>query len=348
MATPALVPDASQSNISGPQIVPIPRPKSPRLGIHVLLFVVTLLSTTMVGMRYMYNFRLGHFPLASDADIFPFDWVWANRAHFTSGLPFSLTLLLILLTHEFGHYFACRYYGVKATLPYLLPAPSLSGTAGAVIRLRSRIKSRRALLTIGGMGPLAGFVVALGCCMAGLAMSRTVAADPLHLVVLERPLLLRLSLLLFHKDAAAPLLWHPVLVASWIGILITSLNLIPAGQLDGGHIVYALSPRVHRVVTNVTLLALVVLGITCWLGWLLWCALLLVPGMRHPNVESTDELRPVHKLLAASGLVMFVLCATPKPFSDSSLLAILHRWPWLVSFVHHSPLLTSIARHLHR
>ena len=336
MATPALVPDQPaehpQSAVPDPRIHPRPRAKTTPLWVHLLLLVITLLSTTLVGMRYMDNFRQGRFPLASDADIFPFHWMWDNVSHFGQGLPFSLTLLGILLTHEFGHYFACRSYDVKATLPFLLPAPSLSGTAGAIIRLRSRVKSRKALLAIGAMGPLCGFAVALAGILAGLACSRSVAVEPHHLVVLERPLLLRGLMHLLspalHLQPGAPLLWHPVLVASWIGILITSLNLIPAGQLDGGHIIYALSPKVHRVITRVTMLGLVVLGIFFWLGWLLWCALLLFPGMRHPRLESTDTLTWKHKLMAAGCLVMFFLCATPRPFSDYSLLVVLHRLHW--------------------
>jgi len=123
--------------------------KLERPWIQAGLLLLTLFSTTMVGMRYMVNFQQGKFPLSSDADVFPFRWVCANISHFALGLPFSLTLLGILLTHEFGHYFACRAYGIRVTMPYLIPAPSLSGTAGAVIRLQSRVKSRSALLSIG-------------------------------------------------------------------------------------------------------------------------------------------------------------------------------------------------------
>ncbi len=280
-------------------------------------------------MRYADNFNHGLFPLTSDADIFPYSWVFANLRHLAIGLPFACTLLGILLTHEFGHYFACRYYRVRATLPYMLPAPSLSGTAGAVIRLKSRVKARAALLMIGAMGPIAGFAVALGTTTIGLMLSHPVSAEPVKLVGFSTPLLIDLLLGVLngplHRHLNGPLLWHPVLVASWIGLLITSLNLIPAGQLDGGHILYSLSPRVHRTVTNVMLVVLVVCGLFCWMGWLLWAGLLLLPGMRHPRVPVDNTLpRPV-AMLAPVTLVIFILCATPTPFKNTSLLHVIEK-----------------------
>jgi len=319
-----------------------PRPAKPeRLWIQALLLLVTLFSTTMVGMRYMANFQQGIFPLASDADIFPYRWDMANLSHFTLGLPFSLTLLGILLTHEFGHYFACRGFGIRATLPYLLPAPSLSGTAGAVIRLKSRVKSRAALLAIGALGPIAGFVVAVVMACVGLALSKTVAVEPTKLVTFNSPLLLKLLSTLpiaaFHGRLSAPLIWHPIFIASWIGILITSLNLIPAGQLDGGHILYSISPRLHGIVTYAVMALLVFLGVEYWLGWLLWTALLCLPGMRHPTVKDTEHLSPTLLLLAPIALLILILTATPEPFSHSSLIDVLHK----------SGLLEWIRHHLH-
>jgi len=277
-------------------------------------------------MRYMFNFHRGIFPLATDADIFPYDWVYSNMRHFAEGLPFSATLLGILLIHEFGHYFACRAYGVRATLPYLLPAPSLSGTAGAVIRLRSRVKTRAALLAIGAFGPISGFIAALIMACVGIMLSQPVAVEPVKLVNFSKPLIIRLLEHVIKPGgqpySGGPVLWHPVFVAAWIAILITSLNLVPAGQLDGGHILYAVSPRVHRIVTYVTMGVLVVLGITSWPGWLIWAALLLLPGMRHPKVQ--DPVQPGFPLLIVAPicLVIFVVCATPRPFTSPGLLQI--------------------------
>jgi membrane-associated protease RseP (regulator of RpoE activity) len=322
MATPAMLHE-DRRGATAPS-----RPAQPaRPWIQAVLLILTLFSTTMVGMRYMVNFQQGKFPLSSDADIFPFRWVCANMSHFALGLPFSLTLLGILLTHEFGHYFACRAYGIRVSMPYLIPAPSLSGTAGAVIRLQSRVKSRKALLSIGAIGPIAGFLVAMVMACIGFRLSRIVAVEPQKLVNFQSPLLFQLLHHLlghrFHLSFDAPLLWHPVLVASWIGVLITSLNLLPAGQLDGGHVLYSLSPRIHRKTTYAVMAGLVYLGVFHWLGWLFWAGLLCLPGMRHPAVRDTDPLPGKLVLLAPVALLILVLTATPEPFTRSSLLEII-------------------------
>lgn len=294
------------------------------------MFCVTACSTTAVGMRYMYNFKLGLAPLSSDGDILPFAWVLDNLRDFSQGLPFSLTLVAILLAHEFGHYFACRAYGVSASLPYLLPAPSLSGTFGAVIRLRSQVSSRAALIVIGAMGPIAGFLVSVIAVAFGLSLSRYSSVPVLHRV--ESPLVisgLHAMLGALHAGegthSLALLIPHPVLVASWIGILVTALNLVPAGQLDGGHILYAVAPALHMTVTRIITVALLVMGIYGWCGWLLWGLILLLPGMRHPKVQGHDRIKPWHYALLPVCLVILILTATPQPFPGYSLLGLLHK-----------------------
>ena len=239
-------------------------PAIKRIGIPVLLFVITVCSTTAVGMRYMHNFRLGQAPLVSDADILPYDWVWANLRDWATGIPFSLTLITILLAHEFGHYFACRKFKVRSTLPYLLPAPSLSGSFGAVIRLRSRVRSRAALIVIGAAGPIAGFIVAIAAVFLGLSLS---TYAPVRIVHLQAPLLITMIHGILRHTGPGPMLPplhlivpHPILIASWIGLLITALNLIPAGQLDGGHILYAISPAAHKVSSRASTVLLFALG----------------------------------------------------------------------------------------
>ena len=319
MATPAML----QENILA-NSVPLEEIAPRRLWIQATLLLVTFFSTTMVGMRYMVNFQQGKFPISSDADVLPFRWAYANLSHFALGLPFSLTILGILLTHEFGHYFACRQYGIRASMPYLVPAPSLSGTAGALIRLKTSVPSRSALLAIGAVGPIAGFMVAVVMASIGLAMSTQVAVEPVKLVSFQPPLLFKLLSALLgpivHVRLGAPLLWHPILIASWVGLLITSLNLLPAGQLDGGHILYALSPRIHRVVTYLMRALLVYLGITHWPGWFLWAAVLCLPGMRHPPVHDTAPISKGLLTLAPVTLVILMLAATPNPFTRPSLI----------------------------
>ena len=327
MATPAILQE-QLSPVAGSSASARPTLLLKDAWIQGVLFVATLSTTTLVGMRYMDNFRHGRFPIASDADIFPYHWVLANLSHASLGLPFSLTLLAILLTHEFGHYFACRAHSIRATLPYLLPAPSLSGTAGAVIRLKSRVKTRAALLAIGAFGPVSGFAVALVMACAGIALSVPVASKPAQLVGLNQPLLFVLLRKLFstvtHQPFTGPLLWHPMLLASWIGLLITSLNLVPAGQLDGGHILYSISPRLHRALTWIILAVLLGLGIFYWVGWLLWGSLLLLPGMRHPKVQDETPLSRPMLALGAFCILIFILTATPMPFQDANLMQTIH------------------------
>ena len=313
--------------MTSPSLTRQPLPLSPahesdmsfrRLLAPVGLFLVTLCSTTAVGMRYMYNFQLGRPPITDDADILPYLWVWHNLHQLTLGLPFSLTLISILLAHEFGHYFACRYFKVDATLPYMLPAPSLSGTFGAVIRLRARVPSRAALICIGAAGPIAGFMVAIAGVWAGLAHS-TYALVPVTQHI-QAPLLMAMLQELQHAPSPLPLIVpHPVLSASWIGLLITSLNLIPAGQLDGGHIVYAFSPRAHRITSRVTTAVLLVIGVLYWVGWILWALVLLLPNMRHPRVPAVGPLKLWQRALLPICIVILLFSGMYRPFQGYAL-----------------------------
>ncbi len=296
-----------------------------RIVVPILLFALTLCSTTAVGMRYMHNFRLGQAPLSTDADILPYTWVLANLRSFAAGLPFSLTLIAILLAHEFGHYTACRFYRIRCTLPWLLPAPSLSGTFGAVIRLQSSIRSPAALIAVGASGPIAGFLVAVVTIVLGIAWS-TYSVTP---VIDVQPSLLIFTLhALVHPHSNLRLIVpHPVLTASWIGVLITALNLIPAGQLDGGHIVYALSPRAHRISSRLVSASLFVCGFFFWAGWLLWALVLLLPAMRHPRVPDSRPLTRSQMALFPACLAIFLLCVTYHPFHGYSVFDVLRKLP---------------------
>lgn len=305
-----------------------------RYGLQLLLLASTLLTTTFIGMRYMYDFEQGQSPLSSSADIFPYDWAWDHLSRFADGLPFSLTLIAILLAHEFGHYAACRFYGLDATLPFIFPAPTLSGTFGAVIRIRSRIKSRAALLVIGASGPIAGFCVAIATTCYGLVHSTAIVGDAApSMIRIGAPALIGLlrSMLLGSNQDIPPLVQmvpHPVLVASWIGLLITSINLIPAGQLDGGHIVYALSPRAHKITHHLMIGVLLYLGTAEWIGWLFWAVLLMLPGMKHPKVADTSPLGLRFVLLALAALAIFLLTAATQPSTGLSLIQVMARMHW--------------------
>ena len=308
------------------------RPASSPIWVHLLLFLLTLFTTTALGMRYMVNFNQGKPPLSSSEDIVPHVWMAGHLNLLPMGLPFSLTLLAILLAHEFAHYAACRYVGVRASLPYLLPAPTLSGTVGAVIRLRSRIRSRRALLLIGASGPIAGFLVAVVTTWVGLANSRP---EPVasSIVRFNPPLLLQIfHVLVQGANHSLPDIYnivpHPMVVASWVGVLITAVNLIPAGQLDGGHILYAISPKAHHIGTQITIGVLMLLGTVYWIGWLLWAMLLMLPAMKHPNVPLDDEMEPWQVGVIAVCGVIFLLCFSLQPFADASLVAEFSRITW--------------------
>jgi len=336
MSTYGLIDVATTTDtLQNVQPVPHWRSSPRRLVLQAGLAMLTFFSTTVIGMRYMYNFRLGLPPLVTDADIFPYKWIYENMNHFSDGLPFSCTLLGILLCHEFGHFMACQRYKVKATLPFLLPAPTLSGTAGAVIRLRSRIRSRKALLHIGAAGPIAGFIFAVPCVVMGLWLSIPIAAGTAgemdHFRVNSPLLIIGLRYIVhFFKPDTPPLLGmvpHPILVAAWVGVFITSLNLLPAGQLDGGHVIYSVSPKLHKTTTNLTILLAIIAGAGFWIGWLLWAVLLMLPGMRHPQVKPTeqDDREGPHLALVFTCGVLFLLTMMLQPFNGTSLIELFHK-----------------------
>jgi membrane-associated protease RseP (regulator of RpoE activity) len=301
----------------------------------LLLLCASVVTTTANGARFMQNFVEGLAPVVRDSDLWPWGWLSDHPELFKTGLPFSLSLLGILLIHEFGHYFACRWHKIRATLPWVLPAPTLSGTAGAIIKLRNRIPSRDALMDVGIYGPLAGYVASALTVAVGFVLSYHAAADaPVAIVRFGgEPLTIGLLHdLLAHWDPALAsfdhITPHPVLVAGWIGLFITSLNLIPAGQLDGGHILYAVSPKAHRLVTNFLPILLFIMGTLYWVGWILWGLLLMIPALRHPKVPADPGLTRGRKALAWIGLVLFLLTFSPTPFHDSSLMHFFHIDPF--------------------
>jgi membrane-associated protease RseP (regulator of RpoE activity) len=301
----------------------------------LILLGASVITTTANGARFMQNFAEGLPPVVRDSDLWPWGWLSDHPEMFKSGWPFTLSLLGILLIHEFGHYFACRWHKVRATLPWVLPAPTLSGTAGAIIRIGNRIPNRNALMDVGIYGPLAGYVASVVALAVGFALSYHAPANAPAAIVRfgGEPLTIHLvHSLLSHWDPATPsfdhIAPHPVLVAGWIGLFITSLNLIPGGQLDGGHILYAVSPRAHRIVTNILPIVLFVMGTLYWVGWLLWGIFLMIPMMRHPKVAVIPELSRGRLTLAIVGLVILMLTFTPTPFYDNSLMHFFHIDPF--------------------
>jgi membrane-associated protease RseP (regulator of RpoE activity) len=235
------------------------------------------------------------------------------------GVPFAATLLTILLVHESGHYLMCLRHGVRASLPYFLPAPPNIfplGTFGAFIRIRSRFPDRRALFDIGAAGPWAGFLVAVGATIVGLRLSTIMPTPPTeHTIELGDSLL---TAFLTHVVVGADpetVMLHPVAFAGWVGLFVTSLNLLPAGQLDGGHVLYAVVGRRTRLPAAILLAALIWLGIRGWPGWLLWAAIITVMlSIGHP--ASQDDVRPVgtaRTVYAIATLVVFAVTFVPQP-----------------------------------
>jgi hypothetical protein len=306
------------------------QPPSPRYWLHILLFLATIFTTLIVGAKMEFDFLHNVPPFVHGDEIlplFPIGWAVREPARLLLGIPFSATLLLILLAHEMGHYLCCRYYGVYATLPFFIPAPTLIGTLGAVIRIRSPIRSRSALFDIGIAGPIAGFLVALTVLLIAMPYSKaTPAAMAGSDIEMGYPLIFRvvravLSLadLRGGSSSLQDIYFHPTAIAAWVGMFATALNLLPGGQLDGGHIVFSLNPRAHRVVSRLTILALIPMAYYFWAGWLIWAVLLRISGMRHPMVEAWPGVSGGRRWIAALGLLMMVLTLTPAPFAHSSL-----------------------------
>ena len=287
---------------------------------YVFLFVLTVLTTTTAGAAHYASFQVGF----TGTDV-PFTWPQL----FLRGFWYSIPILAILGTHELGHYFACRYYGVEASKPYFLPMPFvLTGTLGAFIRIRQPIPTKRQLFDIGIAGPIAGFVVAVPVLFLGMYLSTVVELPPDLQgsgFRIGRPLLYNaVRWLTFGSVPDGSIVnIHPVLFAAWFGLLATALNLFPIGQLDGGHISYAVLGRGSTIVTIVMVLC--VIGLTFWsMSWAVWAGLmivmLLVFGPRHPRTPDEDEpLDPARKWLALFAVVMFVLCFTPAPIEPFDL-----------------------------
>ena len=284
---------------------------------HLVLFAATLVSTTLWGIGYHLGFAGGNAPISL-----------TSPALYANGLWYSAAVLAILGAHEMGHYLACRYYRIDASLPYFLPSPFLGGTLGAFIRIRQPIPNKRQLFDIGIAGPIAGFLVAVPVLFVGLQLSGIVRA-PTSGVVEEygEPLLLKglMSFILGTPPEGYIVNAHPFVFAAWFGMLATALNLFPFGQLDGGHISYAVLGRRSTVVTYATLVGMMALSFLA-VSWVLWSvllgAMLYFLGARHPRTPDEDVPLDAGRLvLAAFAVVMFVLCFTPVPVSRIDLLA---------------------------
>ncbi len=267
--------------------------------IHILLFIATFFTTLFAG--------------ALLNGVIP----WEQPEKIYLGLPFSFTLLLILMTHELSHYFTSRRHNVSASLPYFIPAPSIIGTFGAIIKMKPPIPDRRSLIDIGASGPIGGFIIAVIATIIGLKWSEIKPAGEIQegIAFGSSILFSFISEIMLNVDPEKfDVILHPIAFAGWIGLLVTSLNLLPIGQLDGGHIVYALFGEKHGLIAKITIPVLLVMGIVFWRGWIIWAVLMIIIGYRHPPVVYPDiQLDKKRIYVGWVSLVIFILTFTPTP-----------------------------------
>ncbi len=278
------------------------------LYLPLILFMVTVFTTLWAG-AYQVNTK----PVEG-----PLDFLVRYPENVFQGWPFAATLLGILVTHEFGHFWLSRIHRVPASLPLFIPGPpQFIGTFGAIIRMRSPIMNRKALFDIGVAGPIAGFVVAVFALLIGLSMSTVVPKMGLYGLQLGEPLLLQFfAWLIFGPiPETYDIVLHPVGFAAWFGLFVTALNLIPIGQLDGGHVAFALFGKRQRTVAFAILPILVGLGIWGWPGWLLWAGLTGLVGIAHPPViDPATELGRGRVWVGWLAMAIFILSFSPVPF----------------------------------
>ena len=281
--------------------------------LNIVLFVVTFLTTLVVGTFHAMNISFDSF-----AGFVGFlKGLAADPLKLVTGLPFSVSLMVILLSHEAAHYIASKKHRVVATLPYFIPAPSVFGTLGAFIRMKSPITTKNALMDIGASGPIAGFVMSVLACAVGLSLSRVMPVVQVTDGFMFGPSLLfygmaRLILGNIPPDYGVSM--NPIAFAGWIGFFVTSLNLIPVGQLDGGHIAYALLGERHAKISKILIGVLFVMGIVLYEGWLIWAVLLIVLGFRHPPIVYSDiPLDRRRRIVGWIALAIFIATFTPVP-----------------------------------
>ncbi len=303
-----------------PQLVekPAPRPRRRPLWPALVLFLLTILSTLSVGAEFAQSYAENREPFSGDQNSFammllPFE----HPAVLALGIPFSFTLLTILLAHEMGHYFAGKFHGIDVSYPYFIPAPNVFGTFGAFIRIRSPIATRRALFDVGLSGPVVGFVFALPALAYGIATSKIVpGAEANASLVFGHPLLVRFFAVLYHPNVDVTwVLLNPVARAAWVGLFVTALNLLPVWQLDGGHVMYSLASRWHRGISIALSVGLIAMGMLSPV-WYVWGVLLLLLTLRFRHPPVYDHWQPLdssRRAWAAAALVIFLLCFTPWP-----------------------------------
>ena len=294
-----------------------------RLWLNVLLFIITVFSTIFVGISWSINYKYAEYLGEMNELPISIDLILDPQILLLSVL-YAVVLLGILLGHEFGHFLTCRYYNIDATLPFFIPAPTLIGTMGAFIKIKSPITRKRQLFDIGVAGPLTGFILAVPTLFVGLSLSKVIAPLPREgSFILGEPLVLKIfsSLLFRGVPPESDMILHPIAFAGWVGILVTAFNLFPIGQLDGGHVFYALLGKKSIRYSRYILFIFVFLGIFFWIGWLFWALLISVLGLKHPRILDEDTpLSRQRRVLGIVVLLIFILSFIPDPIKGYNLL----------------------------
>lgn len=289
---------------------PLPPPNTfSDWGLPILLFGLTAFTTLWAG-AYQVNTKP-----ATGA----WDFLTKYPDSLINGLPFAATLLGILVTHEMGHYILSRIHRVPASFPLFIPGPpQFIGTFGAVIRMRSPIMRRRALFDIGVAGPIAGFFAAVLALIIGLSFSYVIPKEHAFGLQLGEPLLLQgIAWLMFGPiPLTHDLVLHPIAFAAWFGFFVTAINLLPLGQLDGGHVAFAVFGRQQRLLAYMTVPILLYLGFTGWPGWFIWVGMAGMIGLTHPPIADPDvSLGKGRRWVAWGALLIFIITFAPVPFS---------------------------------
>jgi hypothetical protein len=287
-----------------------------RIWLNILLFVVTVIATFVVGFSWSIGYKYAAL-FSQDPELGVDPGMIMNPEIVILSLIYAVVLLGILLGHEMGHYLACRYYKIDATLPYFIPAPTFIGTMGAFIRIRTPITKKHQLFDIGIAGPLTSFVLSLPAIVLGLYLSKAVPSLPEETSILfGDPLILEFVESIFFKGIPEgfDIVPHPIAFAGWVGILVTALNLFPVGQLDGGHVVYAIFGKKSRKLAPYFLGIFILLGIFFWIGWFVWALLIYFLGLKHPHISDEEKtLSAGRRLLGVLCLLIFALSFTPEP-----------------------------------
>lgn len=323
------------------------RPTARTWMLHVLLLLITLVTATIAGVLFPFG-RIDSMP-AADPQSWPellqfiatvptryaaligtaIHHLITDTSYLIDGLSFSVSLLFILISHEMGHYVACRIYGVDATLPFFIPTPPMigpAGTFGAFIRIKSPMPSRKAVFDIGVAGPIAGFIALIPVALVGIYKMRPAPAELLNMpggLTFTDPLFMRIGGALLGHDPTVSI-GNPFYYAAWVGLLVTALNLIPSGQLDGGHAIYAaLGKKVHFFTGRIAFVIMTALAIVGFVfygspsGFLVAVLLGIMMRVRHPEPYDETPLDGKRKLIALATLVIFVLCFVPFPIRIS-------------------------------